>query len=90
MSKFIIKEVYMVGKLSEKLSSETHCSICRNHLEDNSIYDNDCKNTYCNKSENSIEKGKCNHIFHTECIRRWLTTNIRCPNCFTKWESFKK
>jgi RING-box protein 1 len=77
-SHFKIEEVCMVGKVGEELSSETHCSICRNHLEENSIYDNSI-------IPNKIERGVCNHVFHHECIKRWITTNVRCPNCFNKW-----
>ena len=83
-SKFVIKEVYMVGKVGEELSTDIHCSICRNHLEENSIYA-DCEDFCVNG--NKIEKGQCMHLFHKECIKRWLTTNIRCPNCFIKWNA---
>ena len=24
---------------------------------------------------------KCNHIFHTSCINKWLYENNTCPNC---------
>jgi hypothetical protein len=24
---------------------------------------------------------KCNHIFHTPCILKWLDSNNTCPNC---------
>ena len=84
-NKFKIKNIYLVGKISEELTTETHCSICRNHLEENSIYIEN--NTKLFFSKNSVEKGQCNHIFHCECIRRWLITNVRCPNCFKKWQS---
>lgn len=26
----------------------------------------------------------CGHIFHTECIRRWLQADTRCPVCLTE------
>ena len=24
---------------------------------------------------------KCNHIFHNQCITKWLNNNNTCPNC---------
>ena len=26
----------------------------------------------------------CNHIFHTECLDKWLTLNRKCPYCRTE------
>ena len=82
-STFNIEEIYMVGKESEKLNKETHCSICRNHLEENSIYDNNYE------LYNPLEIGICNDIFHKECIKIWLRHNKECPNCRKKWETIK-
>ena len=80
-SKFTIKEAYLVGKESYLLNNNDFCSICRNHLEDYSIYiKHPCQ------LNNSIIKGVCNHQFHYECINNWISKNNRCPNCFIKWE----
>ena len=50
---------------------------------------NDCENCTiclepfeCGKSEVSITA--CNHIFHFECLKNWMNTEIlnpQCPNC---------
>lgn len=29
----------------------------------------------------SIQKLRCNHVFHPECIYKWLDINKRCPMC---------
>ena len=29
---------------------------------------------------------KCGHIFHLNCLRRWLETNVQCPTCRDKIE----
>ena len=31
--------------------------------------------------EQAIVKLKCNHRFHSECIRKWFLDSDRCPNC---------
>ena len=34
-------------------------------------------------TEESKKTTECNHIFHNECIKIWLQTNISCPLCRT-------
>ena len=41
------------------------CSICLNTKEDDHIY------VIC----------KCDHIFHKECIDKWIVKERSCPNC---------
>lgn len=34
------------------------------------------------KKEDSLVKLKCNHIYHKDCIKEWLTKqSTKCPNC---------
>ena len=75
-----IVSAQLVGKLcSKNIEDDIQCIICRENLDENNIYN-------LNKI-NKIVTGKCNHSFHTECIKQWLShTNIRCPQCFIKWE----
>ena len=38
-----------------------------------------CQQGY--KVENEVLKLKCSHLFHKECIVRWLIENNKCPMC---------
>lgn len=35
----------------------------------------------------NLEKTKCGHIYHKQCIDTWLKTYYECPDC---WEILKK
>jgi hypothetical protein len=41
------------------------CSICLTDFEE----------------EETVKWTKCNHLFHDECISKWLKENISCPLC---------
>ncbi len=43
-----------------------YCSICLNSIKN---------------EEEDIKKTKCNHLFHNECISRWLKIKSSCPLC---------
>ena len=43
-----------------------YCSICLNSIK---------------KKEEDTKKTNCNHLFHTECISRWLKIKSSCPLC---------
>lgn len=48
------------------LSDNVQCNICLDELN----------------KEDSLVKLKCNHIYHTDCIKEWLTKqSTKCPNC---------
>ncbi|KAL3639966.1 hypothetical protein CASFOL_014934 [Castilleja foliolosa] len=50
----------------ERLTYETSCAICLQDLKD----------------EESLRLlGNCKHIFHKQCIDRWLTRQGNCPIC---------
>lgn len=63
-----------------------NCAICRNHIMDNCI---ECQavSEISNTDEScKIARGKCSHVFHMHCIRRWLNTRQVCPLDNGRWE----
>ena len=78
MSKFKINKLNILSSWGYNLHKNTECTICRNSLNEKSLYNQ-------NNSETCISEGMCCHAFHIECIKLWTNTNNRCPLCFTKW-----
>lgn len=37
----------------------------------------------------ALGEGGCGHIFHLDCIKRWLRTRSVCPLCNRSWEMTK-
>lgn len=46
--------------------------------------DNTC--IICLEDIKQAKRLKCGHIFHLNCLRRWLETNVQCPTCRDKIE----
>ena len=57
------------------------CTICKNMLTCPAP-DNIEKNTYAIR----VSKGKCEHMFHDTCIKKFITNNAAvCPTCTIPW-----
>lgn len=69
-----IEEFNIVSYWEWNLKFDT-CAICRISLQ--SINDKD----------NHICIGNCNHVYHQECINKWLSKRNVCPLCNQDWNT---
>jgi RING-box protein 1 len=82
-----VKHVNPIGYWSWDIHTDT-CAICRNSLQSPSIEYQSNPNS-CDKSGLSICLGVCNHVYHLDCIQRWIKTRNVCPLCNAEWEISK-
>ena len=74
-----INSINLISSWSYILDKNSDCTICRENINNDSIYAID-------KGERStINQGVCGHKFHNECILPWLKTNTKCPICSEKY-----
>ncbi|RYE38984.1 MAG: hypothetical protein EOP48_26325 [Sphingobacteriales bacterium] len=54
-----------IGKYSASINKSDMCSICIKHF----------------KKNEDLRVLPCGHIFHVECVDKWLKSLAACPNC---------
>lgn len=60
------KSVYNNSKIKINKDKETFCPICQSDVETNTEI---------------IRQLKCNHVYHVDCIDKWLLFKNECPLC---------
>lgn len=85
--RFVVKKWNAVAVWSWSICTDT-CAICRNSLHEPSI---EYQANPGSSSEDglSISWGACGHVFHHDCISKWLRARSNCPLCNKEWEFAK-
>ncbi|EFN52233.1 hypothetical protein CHLNCDRAFT_54556 [Chlorella variabilis] len=78
--RFEIKKWNAVAMWSWAICTDT-CAICRNNLYEPSIEYQANPTGDADHPGLSIAWGTCGHVFHLDCIQRWLKTRSACPLC---------
>lgn len=82
---------YSDEKDADKLKtdkSETECVICKRSIYEPS-YEHITDNSKL-QEDPQIIIGKCGHIYHNDCMTKWLSTgNKTCPIDKVEWQTYR-
>jgi protein-arginine kinase activator protein McsA len=70
-----INNMNIVSSWSYIMNENTECTICRQSLNNPSLYAQEKGN------KSTLSGGTCGHMYHSECIKAWLNNNTKCPIC---------
>lgn len=68
--------------------SHDNCAVCRNSLHEPSIEYQANPDTVAQDGL-KVAWGQCGHVYHLDCVSRWLKTRSNCPLCCKEWEFTK-
>ena len=58
---------------SESKKAGHQCPICLKEFKKSNVNDEN--------SKSAVKVSECEHIFHSECLRKWLELTSNCPMC---------
>lgn len=77
-----------IGRLVGSLAECTHVAHMKKAMKQrgrvhtmDASSDEECTICLEDLSCSKVMTLRCNHTFHQECIQRWFTSRLICPNC---------
>ena len=84
---FRYRAIYLNLTWNQHITEEEITNVLHEkYIMENDDVENKWELCFCMEDKENAEYVKlpCEHIFHTQCIAKWLATNNSCPNCREK------